>query len=157
MQVQGENPQFSRLIRLLNSNSKRGTTERDIWIAWIAWACSREPAGWRTSCNKGRTGAQADVDRVLTIWRECLAASKGPYLFGKEACMADAMYAPVVTRFLTYDVKLDDRSPATFCAFQSKCGREVVRLFCRLRARWIEQKCGLLIFLPSKRQGVSGL
>jgi len=52
-------------------------------------------------------GAQADIDRVTTIWRDCLATSKGPYLFGKEPCMADAMYAPVVTRFLTYDVKLD--------------------------------------------------
>src|SRR6202011_939944 len=58
------------------------------------------------------TGAQADIERVLAIWRECLDASKGPYLFGKEACMADAMYAPVVTRFLTYDVKLDAQSGA---------------------------------------------
>ena len=31
----------------------------------------------------------------------------GPYLFGAQRCMADAMYAPVVTRFLTYDVPLD--------------------------------------------------
>ena len=52
------------------------------------------------------TRAQADIDRVCTIWRECLAASGGPFLFG-ERSMADAMYAPVVTRFITYDVKLD--------------------------------------------------
>src|SRR5215831_11329120 len=39
---------------------------------------------------------------------------------------------------------IPDRSPVTFCAFQSKCGREVVRLFCRLRARWIETLRGLL-------------
>jgi glutathione S-transferase len=52
------------------------------------------------------TGAQADVDRVVAIWRECLAAYGGPYLFG-ELSLADAMYAPVATRFLTYDVKLD--------------------------------------------------
>jgi glutathione S-transferase len=51
-------------------------------------------------------GAQADIDRITTIWRECFAAYQGPYLFG-ELTMADAMYAPVVTRFLTYDVKLD--------------------------------------------------
>src|SRR5438046_8391024 len=38
-------------------------------------------------------GAQADIDRVLSIWRECFAASKGPYLLGKEPCMADAIYA----------------------------------------------------------------
>jgi glutathione S-transferase len=54
------------------------------------------------------TRAQADIDRVCTIWRECLADSGGPFLFG-ERSMADAMYAPVVTRFMTYDVKLDPR------------------------------------------------
>jgi glutathione S-transferase len=59
-------------------------------------------------------GAQADIDRVITIWRECLAGGRGPYLFGNEPCMADAMYAPVVTRFLTYDVKLD-ASCAAYC------------------------------------------
>ena len=51
--------------------------------------------------------AQADIDRVLAIWRECLATYGGPYLFGKQPGLADAMYAPVVTRFLTYDVPLD--------------------------------------------------
>ncbi len=51
-------------------------------------------------------GAQLDIDRVLAIWRECLAASGGPYLFG-EISLADAMYAPVCTRFATYDVALD--------------------------------------------------
>jgi glutathione S-transferase len=59
-------------------------------------------------------GAQADIERITTIWRECLAASTGPYLFGAQPCMADAMYAPVVTRFLTYDVKLDSRA-AAYC------------------------------------------
>jgi glutathione S-transferase len=50
--------------------------------------------------------AQSDIDRICTIWRECLAKSGGPFLFGERG-MADAMYAPVVTRFMTYDVKLD--------------------------------------------------
>lgn len=53
-------------------------------------------------------GAQADVDRIAAIWRECLAAYKGPYLFGPRPGVADAMYAPVCARFATYDVKLDD-------------------------------------------------
>jgi len=52
-------------------------------------------------------GAQADIDRIVSIWRECLAKTQGPFLFGASPCMADAMFAPVVTRFLTYDVKLD--------------------------------------------------
>jgi glutathione S-transferase len=54
------------------------------------------------------SGAQADIDRITTIWRECLANYRGPYLFGARAGMADAMYAPVVTRLLTYHVRLDD-------------------------------------------------
>lgn len=51
--------------------------------------------------------AQADIQRIETIWTECLAAYGGPYLFGAKPCMADAMFAPVVTRFITYDVVLD--------------------------------------------------
>lgn len=50
--------------------------------------------------------AQSDIDRILEIWTECLATYGGPYLFGKKLCLADAMYAPVVTRFLTYDIDL---------------------------------------------------
>jgi glutathione S-transferase len=57
-------------------------------------------------------GAQADIDRILTIWRDCFAAYDGPFLFGKKPCMADAMYAPVCTRFLTYDLKLDETCKA---------------------------------------------
>jgi glutathione S-transferase len=52
--------------------------------------------------------AQADIDRIVAIWRECLKAYGGPFLFGKQPGMADAMYAPVVTRFLSYDVALDN-------------------------------------------------
>ena len=59
-------------------------------------------------------GAQADIDRILSIWRESLASTKGPFLFGKRPSMADAMFAPVVTRFLTYDVKLDSDC-AAYC------------------------------------------
>lgn len=51
--------------------------------------------------------AQGDIDRIVAIWKECLATYGGPYLFGRQPGMADAMYAPVVTRFLTYDVALD--------------------------------------------------
>ena len=51
--------------------------------------------------------AQADIDRIAVIWRECINTYDGPYLFGRQACMADAMFAPVVTRFRTYGVELD--------------------------------------------------
>ena len=58
--------------------------------------------------------AQADIDRVIAIWKECLNKYEGPYLFGEKPTLADAMYAPVTTRFTTYDVKLD-RQCADYC------------------------------------------
>jgi glutathione S-transferase len=51
--------------------------------------------------------AQADIERIVAIWHECLETYGGPYLFGDQPCMADAMYAPVVTRFKTYGIALD--------------------------------------------------
>lgn len=53
------------------------------------------------------SAARADIERITEIWRECLGRWKGPWLFGARASVADAMYAPVVTRLLTYDVPLD--------------------------------------------------
>lgn len=57
-------------------------------------------------------GAQADIDRVTTNWRTCLETYGGPFLFGDKATVADAMYAPVATRFTTYEVALDPVSEA---------------------------------------------
>lgn len=56
---------------------------------------------------KAWSRAQADIDRITAIWAECLATYGGPFLFGARPGMADAMYAPVVTRFITYGVALD--------------------------------------------------
>ncbi len=50
--------------------------------------------------------ALADARRVQAIWREQLAASNGPFLFGTFT-IADAMFAPVTSRFTTYGVDLD--------------------------------------------------
>ena len=52
--------------------------------------------------------AQSDIERVIEIWSDCLRRYGGPWLFG-ERSMADAMYAPVVTRFKTYDVRVGDK------------------------------------------------
>ena len=35
------------------------------------------------------SGAQADVDRILAIWRDCFAAYGGPYLFGSRPTAAE--------------------------------------------------------------------
>ena len=50
-------------------------------------------------------GAQPDIDRIQTIWTECLEKYGGPFLFGAPT-IADAMYAPVCTRLLTYGVRI---------------------------------------------------
>jgi len=63
---------------------------------------------------KSWAGARADIDRITAIWRERIGEHKGPYLFGANPCAADAMYAPVCTRFRTYDVALDPVS-ARYC------------------------------------------
>jgi glutathione S-transferase len=52
------------------------------------------------------SGARPDVERIRAIWSDCLAAYGGPYLFGALS-IADAMFAPVCTRFRTYAVELD--------------------------------------------------
>lgn len=59
---------------------------------------------------KSWAGARGDIERITTIWLECLGQYGGPYLFGKAPCAADAMYAPVCSRFTTYDVQLDAAS-----------------------------------------------
>ncbi|MGD8429687.1 MAG: glutathione S-transferase family protein [Ectothiorhodospiraceae bacterium] len=50
---------------------------------------------------------QTEVDRIQAIWDECRTAfaNDGPWLFGRFS-IADAMYAPVVSRFITYGVAL---------------------------------------------------
>lgn len=64
--------------------------------------------------GQGQTpGALADIARVSEIWRDCRRrfGSGGDFLFGRPGA-ADAMYAPVVSRFVTYDVPLDEVSAA---------------------------------------------
>jgi glutathione S-transferase len=51
-------------------------------------------------------GARPDIERIRAIWTECLEAYGGPYLFGSKLTLADAMYAPVCSRFRTYAVEL---------------------------------------------------
>lgn len=51
-------------------------------------------------------GLARDIARIHEIWETCLTApAGGPFLFGGFT-IADAMFAPVVTRFLTYGVPM---------------------------------------------------
>ncbi len=58
------------------------------------------------------SAAQADIDRITEIWRECLDTWRGPWLFGRQPTIGDAMYAPVVARFRSYAVQVDAASTA---------------------------------------------
>lgn len=51
-------------------------------------------------------GVAGDVARIEAIWREMRELSGGPFLFGAFSA-ADAMFAPVVNRFATYDLVRD--------------------------------------------------
>lgn len=74
------------------------------------------------------TGAKGDIRRVLAIWEECFQTYGGPWLFGEHPTLADAMYAPVCTRFVTYDVALEGPCAAY---------RDRVMAWAPMR-RWIE-------------------
>ncbi len=73
---------------------------------------SHMPMNFRKSLpGKGRTPeVEKDILRIFQIWEECRKTfhNRGPFLFGSFT-IADAMFAPVVTRFQTYGVEL---SPA---------------------------------------------
>lgn len=59
--------------------------------------------------DKIRTSAvTAEIGRVVSIWNDIRSrfGDGGPYLFG-DFSIADAMYAPIVSRFATYAVELD--------------------------------------------------
>ena len=62
----------------------------------------------------------ADIARISAIWADCRARfgadrpGGGPFLFG-DWCAADAMYAPVVSRFVSYVAPLDPQATA-YCA-----------------------------------------
>jgi glutathione S-transferase len=59
--------------------------------------------------DQGRAlGVMEDINRVTAIWRRCRQrfGAGGDFLFGRFS-IADAMFAPVVTRFQTYAVDVD--------------------------------------------------
>jgi glutathione S-transferase len=61
----------------------------------------------------------ADIGRIVEIWKDCRArfGGEGAFLFG-DFSAADAMFAPVVSRFVTYEVELarfgDDGTAARY-------------------------------------------
>ena len=70
--------------------------------------CRRKVEGFVPSSE-----AEVDIDRVHTIWEECRARAPagGPFLFGRFS-IADAMFAPVASRFATYGVNASEEAAA---------------------------------------------
>lgn len=58
---------------------------------------------------------QTEIDRIQALWNDCRARfgakAGGPFLFGRFS-VADAMYAPVVSRFTTFAIAMDPVSRA---------------------------------------------
>lgn len=64
---------------------------------------------FRRAAGAGRTpDALKDIARIEHLWRTTRArfGAGGPFLFGADFTNADAMFAPVAARFLTYDPEL---------------------------------------------------
>ena len=68
-------------------------------------------------CPAASPELTADLARIVAIWRETRArfGESGPFLFGAAFTAADAMYAPVVARFLAYGPRLPAEAEA-YCA-----------------------------------------
>lgn len=96
---------------------------------------TRMPLNCRASRPRaGRgPGVQEDIDRICEIWRECRTryGAAGEFLFG-EFTAADAMFAPIASRFQTYGVE-PDRDAAKYA--QGVLAMSAVR-------EWIEDARG---------------
>lgn len=53
-------------------------------------------------------GARPDITRIEEVWSQCLEAYGGPFLFGHRPTVADAMHAPIATRFISYGVEVPE-------------------------------------------------
>jgi glutathione S-transferase len=73
----------------------------------------RFPGGGRTP------ESLADIARIEALWRAALAASGGPFLHGATFGLADAMFAPVVTRLLTWEPPIGSDTAAYVAAVRS--------------------------------------
>lgn len=85
--------------------------------AWARCACAEMHSGFaalrgehamnvgvRVAVTRRSAAAQADIERIVELWNEGLRRFGGPFLAGAEFTAADAFFAPVAYRFLTYGV-----------------------------------------------------
>ena len=71
--------------------------------------------------------ARQEIARVFELWRECLERSSGPFLFGRFS-IADCMYFPMLTRFITYGVELpNELGPYSEAVLGTAAVRDLLR------------------------------
>jgi glutathione S-transferase len=68
--------------------------------------CRRVVEGYKPPLD-----VQIDINRIVQLFEDALQQSGGPWLFG-HYCVADAMFAPVASRFRTYQVAVPPLSQA---------------------------------------------
>ncbi len=69
----------------------------------------------RGAAAMAREDVAADITRIRALWFDALVQSSGPFLFG-DFSIADAFFAPVVMRFVTYGVDL----PPALAAYRDR-------------------------------------
>jgi len=69
----------------------------------------------RGAAAMAREDVAADIKRIRALWFDALVQSSGPFLFG-DFSIADAFFAPVVMRFVTYGVDL----PPALAAYRDR-------------------------------------
>ncbi|HQT60519.1 MULTISPECIES: glutathione S-transferase family protein [unclassified Acidiphilium] len=113
-------PQLWPAARIARAHARAITAEmhsgfRELRLA-MPMNCTR-----RLDPAEPAAAVRADLDRIEAIWAETRArfGAGGPFLFGAAMTAADAMYAPVVSRLLTYRPEVSAATAAYIAAVRA--------------------------------------
>jgi glutathione S-transferase len=93
--------------RAMRAWARSATAEMHSGFATLRSECSMS-VGQRLRLHRVSAGLQADLDRLVELWRDGLARHRGPFLAGPDFSAVDAFFAPVATRVQTYGLPLPD-------------------------------------------------
>ena len=100
--------------RLARARARSMCAEMHAGFAALRSALPMNVAAHLPGCGWS-VAVQDDIDRLVAMWRACLVAHGGPLLFGRFS-VADAFFAPVVSRFATYAIEL----PSDIAAYRDR-------------------------------------
>ncbi len=92
--------------RAARARARSISAEMHAGFAELRRECAMDIHG-RYAGKEISAGARADIARIQAIFEDELPRRGGPFLYG-HFTIADAMYAPVLTRFVTYGVPVSD-------------------------------------------------